>query len=341
VAIVPFPLQKNSPNTGLLFARAKENRTAIAGLMRGRNGIMNIGSKSTSAWPISDTAVVDAMLAADKRPRIVGKVTVAEAWAAIGKRPAATPVPGLAAAQPAIGAKSSSHTTGAPESIDASLCHKPSRFGALAPLPGENGRAYCALIQYAGLNPAPNTAEFCRDFGFSRRTVTGWRKDYRWEERIQAYFAAEALPTISAGRAAAATAKEAAAALEFDLRARSVELASAALSLWLQNADEPPNLSAVVRALEFAGKLNPGPSASSPDPGERANAEFLARIEKIYGAAARCSQQLTSGKSENVSGSEQNRAEVSKNPASNAVAAETVAHPTAHMRAEKIQTAQS
>jgi hypothetical protein len=142
-----------------------------------------------------------------------------------------------------------------------------SSLGPLAQLKGEDSRAYCALISFASAVPMLSVSEFCRSFGYSRRTVTNWRDVYNWRDRIQQYQAARASRFVAVDMEAAAASvarREAAASNDADLRANAVELARTALNTWLSNADDLPlTLSGVVRALDFACKLNPTPASNA------------------------------------------------------------------------------
>jgi hypothetical protein len=230
----------------------------------------------------------------------------------------------LAPANPAQTAPSSAKPEPRPETTDtaapASGRAAASRLGPLAQLPGEDNRAYAALIRFAFLEPALSIAEFARDFGFNRRTVTRWKTNFNWDERLRKHHEGRAISMVAVADTAS-TRREAVSAAQLDLRAQSMDLARAALQSWLENADQPATLPGVVRALEFALKLNPGPSASSADPAERANAEFLARIEKIYGASSRASQCPTSEKPGKAGQSETNSDIPSQRETSNAPSA--------------------
>jgi transposase-like protein len=167
-------------------------------------------------------------------------------------------------------------------------------IAALAQLAAEPNDAHRMFIRFAGLSPRPSAQKFAKEHGIHRNTMSNWKRLYRWNERLKAYYDALAGGMVASefhGVQVRSSQTEKQAVLDLDLRIRSLDIARSAMESWLANSDQPTTVQGVVRAFELALKLNPpapAPNTGSRSPREELGmADFLARIKKCYGPEAR------------------------------------------------------
>lgn len=167
----------------------------------------------------------------------------------------------------------------------------PSPLSALQKLACEPPRAFAMFVRFAAIVPPPAYAEFSRQTGIHPNTLCRWNKLYRWDDRISSYhtllqqqFTNAAVTHVERRLDREQEQDE----RRLDLRANAMKLARLALESWEPDA-QPTSIQGVVRALELACKLNP-PPASAEDlknsASERRYAEFMARLDRIYGPQA-------------------------------------------------------
>jgi hypothetical protein len=247
----------------------------------------------------------------DNRPRIVGKVTLAEAYAACGlpcplHAEISTPeIPAPSALKSEIpvplqsqisnpeiqAAPASSVQHPDAETEEDSLTAPIVPLAGLEPLSNEGHTMYRAFMLFLTSQPI-SIREFARRNGLERRTIHRWKIRFRWNDRIcrynSAHLASQAAKSLPIPADQSPSAPDESRALQCNFKAKALSIALSAMERWRTSDDVPVTLPGIVRMLELALKLTGQAASSTTNDIEESPgfAQLMKSMEKVYGPEA-------------------------------------------------------